>query len=92
MRQGSSAGASRNSHTPRTPLSSSAAAKTALATVIADIALGYPGVKRKMDNRLFEFSLRQSIGPRPGNVSVELFCAAARDEAGDGDEAAVPWG
>lgn len=45
-----------------------------------------------MDDRLFEFNLRQSVGPGPGYVSADLFGAAACDQAGDGDDTAVPGG
>ena len=45
-----------------------------------------------MDDGLLEFCFRQAVGPGTGKVPAELFVAAAGDQAGDRDQAAVPRG
>ena len=45
-----------------------------------------------MDDGLFEFGLGRAVGLCACEVSAELVGAAAGDEAGDRDEAAVPRG
>src|SRR6476620_6143154 len=49
-------------------------------------------VEGQVDDGLFEFGLGRAVGLCACEVSAELVGAAAGDEAGDRDEAAVPRG